>query len=187
MSGFNRATEWSGGRNYYLAEWGDYEPSSGYTFERIFNRFLKAVIWVTERKRKPHGFTMSLEYGSRRHTALVGKCRTLKSAKEQSDQAILDGECFKDLSKQVTRGDLASEVHKLIDGKYEPFCGLFECFSGWCFGPGVLNFPNGKYVKVNPQGKAWHVNVMGGTTVSGTLHGEELKFFKECLNEQAIQ
>lgn len=187
MTRFDRAAEWSGGRNYYLAEWGDYEPSSGYTFERRFNRFLKAVIWITERKRRPHGFTMNLEYGSCRYTALVGKCRTLKSAKEQSDQSILDGECFKELSKQVTRGDSASEVYKLVEGKYEPLCSLFECFSGWCLGAGVLNYPSGDYVKVDSRGKAWNTEVRAGTTVSRTLSEEELKIFKEDLSGQAIQ
>jgi hypothetical protein len=130
------ADHWVGGRNCYLAEWGEYEPCGGHTYERILltsvrPRFhfsswfdglqVKATLSVAESRR---WFSVRVSPGWGYDIGEVGfggKCDSIASAKRRADTWIYEADALALCLRRFYSGEHAQNVAQL-DGT--PFCSL---------------------------------------------------------------
>ena len=130
--------DWSGGGNSYLAEWGEYERASGWTFERRLLRslyrdsywggwpvcalFVRAILRVSEGRRgRAERFYLTIEapHGVRVEAGR-GKCSSVAQALRRAD-TILDSA---DWTERCLRAFYAQRI-RVFDDTMAPFATLF--------------------------------------------------------------
>jgi len=125
---------WWGGANYYLAVWGEYERSHGWSFDRdVCERFIRLHISITEkrspsRRRRPTWWKASLSVnGSSIRLSdelggqpTQGRCRSLKDARRQADLIPRDA-IIAEAARQNWDLGRVECVYKMEDGKPVPF------------------------------------------------------------------
>jgi hypothetical protein len=173
---------WFGGRNYYLAEWGEYELASGWTFTHQMGKFFVCELHVSprysSREHKPSSFYAHLGYGSVRLRIAEGKCRSIKQAKSITEEALKDEEHIEKLHRLAFDSEKACKVFRKDNGEYNGYCSVMGCFSGYSFQKDVLGIGYGDFIKVFPDGRLRQVCVDTWSEVSSSPSEDERNLFK---------
>ena len=172
---------WSGGRTVSLTEWGEYEPCGGWDYTMRFNRWLHCDLRVSERRRRPAGFTGILVYGSHRQVICGGRCRSIRAAQGETYAALSKPGLVAELWGEACSRQRAIVVFRRCSDTYVAFCHIFGCFRGYLFGRDVLDIGIGKYLKVHPDESVRSVHVDGCGEVSGPPSEEETAMFGDHL------
>lgn len=157
---------WQGGRNYYLAEWGEYAPCSGWTYTKPlfigFHNSLGGPLQVTaqlkvSKWRSRYQWRLSLEVAGRlvsdveatgKTTSLVSCCRQADAWLENNEAVLLGLRGFYS-QKNVT-------ILTLVDAS-DPVASIFGFSSGLAF-----HLPYYEYRATGPDGFTWLVEYKSG-------------------------